>query len=179
MTVGDLQRLFDYGYWANRRLLPTVSELAPEEFTGPVAGSPRSIRDILVHVVSAEWGWVERCGGPKRGPALEPHDHPTAESLAVTWGVVERHVRGLLSGLGDRDLARDVEFTVPPGREEVADPRTAPAARGESRRSSPGAGRVDAHPARAHSGRARHAALRFRAARRDRSVGQAATRRRR
>lgn len=115
MTVADLQRLFDYGYWANRRLLQTVSELAPEEFTRPVAGSPRSIRDILVHVVSAEWGWVERCGGPKRGPALEPHDYPTVESLAVTWAVVERQVRGLLSGLGDRDLARDVEFTVPPG----------------------------------------------------------------
>jgi uncharacterized damage-inducible protein DinB len=115
MTVVDVLRSFDYGYWANRRLLPTVSELTPEEFTRPVAGCPRSIRDILVHAMSAEWGWVERCGGPPRGAALKPEDYPTAEPLAATWGIVEGHVRGFVSRLSEQDLAREVEFTIPRG----------------------------------------------------------------
>ncbi len=93
MTVTDVHRLYDCGYWANGRLLPVISELTAAEFTQAVAGSNGSIRDTLVHVMSAEWGWLSRCGGPDRGPALKPSDYPTLESLVETWGTVEGHVR--------------------------------------------------------------------------------------
>ena len=111
MTVKDLERLYDYGYWANRKLFEAVATLTPEEFTQPVAGSYGSIRNTLVHTVSAEWGWLERCGGPTRGPALKAEDFATFESLAATWTLVEGHVRGFLAGLSDDDLTRVVEFT--------------------------------------------------------------------
>ena len=81
MTVEDLERLFDYGYWANKKLLLVVSQLTPGQFTQSVAGSYGSIRTTLVHVLSADWGWLDRCGGPKRGVALKPDDFPTVESL--------------------------------------------------------------------------------------------------
>jgi uncharacterized damage-inducible protein DinB len=54
MTVKDLERLYDYGYWANEKLFQAVSQLTPEEFTRTVAGSFGSIRNTLVHVMSAE-----------------------------------------------------------------------------------------------------------------------------
>src|SRR5687767_6743693 len=38
MTVNDLERLYDYGYWANQKLLAVVSHLTPEQFTQTVAG---------------------------------------------------------------------------------------------------------------------------------------------
>jgi uncharacterized damage-inducible protein DinB len=69
MTVKDLERLYDYGYWANAKLFAVVSGLTPAQFTQQVAGSYGSIRNTLVHTMSAEWGWVDRCGGPTRGPA--------------------------------------------------------------------------------------------------------------
>jgi uncharacterized damage-inducible protein DinB len=115
MTVADLQRLYDYGYWAKGRLLQVISQLTPEEFTRPVAGSYGSIRDTLVHVMSAEWGWLDRCGGPERGPALKPSEYPTLESLVETWAIVEGHVRTFMSMLKDEDLPRDTEFTNPRG----------------------------------------------------------------
>jgi uncharacterized damage-inducible protein DinB len=70
MTVKDLERLSDYSYWANRKLLQVVSQLPSEQFTHNVAGSYGSVRNTLVHILSAEWGWLDRCGGAKRGPAL-------------------------------------------------------------------------------------------------------------
>jgi uncharacterized damage-inducible protein DinB len=70
MTVKDLEVLFDYGYWANRKLFQVVSQLTPEQFTEPVDGTHGSIRNTLVHVLSAEWGWLSRCGGPERGAPL-------------------------------------------------------------------------------------------------------------
>ena len=109
MTVRDLERLFDYSYWANRRLFEVLSDLTPEEFTRTVAGSYGSIRNTLVHVLNAEKLWLERCGGPSRGAYLEPDVFPTVESLVEAWGEVERQFRAFLSGLRDEDLSRHIE----------------------------------------------------------------------
>ena len=69
----------------------------------------------MVHALSAEWGWLERCGGPERGPRLNPDEYPTLESLIETCSKVETHVRAFLSKLKDENLARKVEYTNPRG----------------------------------------------------------------
>jgi uncharacterized damage-inducible protein DinB len=115
MTVRDLELLFDYGYWAHRRLLRAASELTDEEFTREVAGSYGSVRNTLVHILSAEWGWLERCGGPARGPKLSPVDYPTLASLTETWTRVEGRLRAFLAGLEEKDLTRVIEFDDPRG----------------------------------------------------------------
>jgi uncharacterized damage-inducible protein DinB len=116
MRVNDLERLFDYSYWANRKLFGVLAQLTPEQFTQTVAGSYASIRNTLVHVLSAEWGWLDRCGGPPRGEKLEPEDYPTLESLMDPWGRVEGFMRTFLSTLSDDDLTRDITFTLGSGQ---------------------------------------------------------------
>jgi uncharacterized damage-inducible protein DinB len=120
MRVSDLERLYDYHYWANKQLLGVVSKLTPEQFTQSVAGSYGSVRNTLVHVLSAEWGWLDRCGGPERGERLNPQHYPTVESLVHAWTRVEGYVRGFLSGLTDDDLARDIEFALGSGPKQSA-----------------------------------------------------------
>jgi len=110
MTVKDLEVLYDYGYWANGKLFNVISQLTPEQFTVAVAGSYGSIRNTMVHLLSAEWGWLSRCGGPERSQRLNPADYPTVESLIEVSGKVEVHVRDFLSRLNVEDLARDVEY---------------------------------------------------------------------
>ncbi len=110
MTVKDLETLFDYGYWANRKLFDVISQLTPEQFTQLVAGSYGSLRNTLVHILSAEWGWLDRCGGPKRGARLNAADYPNAESVMQTWNKVETYVREFLSQLKDEDLFRNAEY---------------------------------------------------------------------
>jgi hypothetical protein len=39
MRVSDLERLYDYNCWANKKLFDAVSQLTPEQFTQSVAGS--------------------------------------------------------------------------------------------------------------------------------------------
>jgi uncharacterized damage-inducible protein DinB len=117
MTIKDLEGLYDYGYWANRKLFDVMSRLTPEQFTQPVAGSYGSIRNTMVHVLSAEAGWLDRCGGPKRGPRLDPADFPTVESLMQPWNRVEAHTREFLAKLHDEDLARNVEYAFDPAQQ--------------------------------------------------------------
>lgn len=77
-----------------------------------VAGSYGSVRNTLVHVLSAEWGRLDRCGGPERGERLNPQDCPSLDSLVQAWTRVQEYVRGFLSGLKDEDLTRDIEFAI-------------------------------------------------------------------
>ena len=56
------------GVAANTEVL---SQVTTEQFTQPVAGSYGSIRNTMVHMLSAEWGWLERCGGAARGAHAE------------------------------------------------------------------------------------------------------------
>jgi len=110
MTVKDLERVYDYSYWANRKMFSVLRQLTPEQFTQNVAGSYGSVRNTLVHTLSAEWGWLDRCGGPARGPALKAEDYPTVESLIDRWTTVEAHMRSFLASLTDADLVRSIEF---------------------------------------------------------------------
>jgi uncharacterized damage-inducible protein DinB len=112
MRVTDLERLYDYNYWANKKLFGVISRLTPEQFTGVVVGSYGSVRNTLVHIMSAEWGWLDRCGGPKRGEKLKADDFPTLDSVVQTWTRVEGLMRGFLSDLKDEDLSRIMEFTL-------------------------------------------------------------------
>ncbi len=68
----------------------------------------------MVHVLSAEAGWLDRCGGPERGPRLNPADFPTVEAVIQAWSRVEANVREFLTHLKDDDLARQVEFSFDP-----------------------------------------------------------------
>jgi len=115
MTVKDLEELYDYGYWANKRLFEVLSQITLEDFTRQVDGSPASIRNLLVHSMSAEWGWLSKCGGPERSSRLEPNDYPTIESVIETWSKVENWVRAFLSTLRNQDLDRQIAFTTERG----------------------------------------------------------------
>jgi len=114
MTVKDLERRYDYGYWANRKLFLVIAQLTPQQFTQDVAGSHGSVRNTLVHTMSAEWGWIARCGGPARGPMLRAEDYPTFASVTEQWAIVEGYAREFLGTLKDEDLGRVVEFDLGP-----------------------------------------------------------------
>jgi uncharacterized damage-inducible protein DinB len=120
MMVKDLETLFDYGYWANRKLFDALQQLTDEQFTQPVAGSYGSIQNTLVHMLSAECGWLDRCGGPPRGAALKGTDYPTLASVRDRWREVEGHVRAFLSGLRDEDLDRIIEWGIGGGPKHLS-----------------------------------------------------------
>jgi len=116
MTVNDLRALYDYCYWANARLFDVISRLTTEQFTRNLSGSYGSIRNTMVHMMSTEWGWLERCGGPKRGPRLNAADFPDFASVTRQWKQVESQIRGFLAAQRDEDFDRDmVEFALGAG----------------------------------------------------------------
>jgi len=109
MRTEDLKDLYEYGCWADDRLFPVVLQLTPQQFTQPVGGMYSSVRDVLVHLASAQWGWLSQCGGPQRGPALSPPDFPTAASVRDVSSRIRGYMSEFLSTLEGADLDRIID----------------------------------------------------------------------
>lgn len=80
MTKDEIQLLYEFGHWANKRVLHAVSTLSVEEFTRDLGGSFRSVRDTLVHIVGSEWVWLaywkEPCPAPPSSQICGPGPTP-------------------------------------------------------------------------------------------------------
>ena len=64
MDLSDLTALLDFHYWARTRILAAVEQLTPEQYTRDLKSSFPSVRDTLVHLLSAEQtAEAYACGG--------------------------------------------------------------------------------------------------------------------
>lgn len=109
MRQADVTTLFDYNYWANRKILAAAGRLTDEAFRAPSSITTRDLRGTLVHALDVEWSWRLRL---QRDPAessqseLSVHDYPTVASLAAAWERDEEEMRAWLATLDDVTLAR-------------------------------------------------------------------------
>ena len=111
MTISDIDDVYNCSDWANQKVLRVIEKLPPEEFTRNLGGPFESVRTTLVHMLSAEWGWLGRCGGPERGPKLEVEQFPTLALIEEAWGKVQRGRREFLSSLKDDDVTRMITYS--------------------------------------------------------------------
>ncbi|MGH9383708.1 MAG: DinB family protein, partial [Vicinamibacterales bacterium] len=63
IDVQAVQGLYRYNRWANCRIFEALSHLTPEEFARDLGSSHPSVRDTLLHIVWAEWIWLQRWNG--------------------------------------------------------------------------------------------------------------------
>lgn len=89
MDVKSVQALYEYNRWANLRIFHCVSGLTADQFARDMGSSFPSIRDTLVHIVSAEWGWLERWRGRSPRSLWNPADFCDARALEKRWAEVE------------------------------------------------------------------------------------------
>jgi uncharacterized damage-inducible protein DinB len=111
MHARDLQLIYDYNYWANKRILQTAEKLRPEELAQALPMSFESIQGTLGHILSAEWVWRMRCH-ERVSPAalLDADQFSTLEVLRRRWDEEEAAMRGYLAGLSDAELQERVDY---------------------------------------------------------------------
>jgi uncharacterized damage-inducible protein DinB len=110
MNVEDFQLLYEYNSWANLRTLDSCASLSAEQFTRDLKSSFSSLRDTLVHIVSAEWIWLERWHG--RAPTAFPNasDYPDLESVRRRFAKIDRNLVDYTASLNGDELQRVVSF---------------------------------------------------------------------
>lgn len=103
--------IWDYNYWANRRILARSEGLSAAELTGKTASMWDSILRTMAHALAAEWIWRQRVQeGVSPTAGLNIDQFTTLQQLKDRWAEEEEAMRSYLAGLSDDDLDRVVEY---------------------------------------------------------------------
>jgi uncharacterized damage-inducible protein DinB len=104
-----IRDLYAYSAWANARILDTAEQLTPEQFTTSGDGFD-SIRDTLVHTVSAQWLWLERWRENSPPKLWDPAGFADTAELRIRWDEVEVATSQYVATLREPDLALVVSY---------------------------------------------------------------------
>lgn len=110
-TLEMVRGLYDYHWWANRRLFDVAAGLgdAVERDMGGHFSFP-TLRGMFAHLYGADWVWLERWNGrsPTRIPGLR--EISSVVTLRERWDALETEQRGFLDALTPAGLGRTVEY---------------------------------------------------------------------
>jgi len=110
MNIQEARGLIHYNYWARDRVLNAVDALSEEQFTSNVTSSFGSVRDTLVHVLSAECIWLSRWKGESPSGMLAAAEFQTLNSVRKAWHEAEAKMRAFFETVDDGRLARVIEY---------------------------------------------------------------------
>jgi uncharacterized damage-inducible protein DinB len=105
-----VQTMDRYNAWANTRILDTAALLSAEQLLAKGA-SFDSVRDTLVHAMSAQWIFLERWRGRSPRAMLSEADFRDVRSIRRHWEGIEGETQAFIATLSDADLARALEYT--------------------------------------------------------------------
>jgi uncharacterized damage-inducible protein DinB len=111
MPLISVEQELEYDRWANRLFLDRVAMLDTELFTRPMGSSFASIRDSLVHMVWAEWLWLERWQGRSPREYLNSADFPTLDKLRDYWSAIEAQQIQFIDSLSKGSERRRTRYT--------------------------------------------------------------------
>jgi uncharacterized damage-inducible protein DinB len=110
IDLATVQELFRYNRWANGRVFERLGTLPKEDFTRDLGNSYPSLRDTALHIIWAEWIWLERWKGTSPQLVFQVRDFPTVAALETKWSEVERGQRTFLDTLPAERLREVVPY---------------------------------------------------------------------
>jgi uncharacterized damage-inducible protein DinB len=110
MNAETVRLLADYTVWADDRMFGAVAKLPPEAFLRDLGSSLKSVRDTVVHLVSAQWVWFNRWQGKVPPGMWNAAEYPDAASVRSKWESLWAELGPFLKSKSDADLARDLRY---------------------------------------------------------------------
>jgi uncharacterized damage-inducible protein DinB len=108
--IEEYRELYAFNRWANQQILQAVGALPRDQFERDMGSSFRSVRDTLVHIMSAEWVWLARWNGssPTAVPA-DWVDHGLAR-IEEGWAMLDAELQRFVEALQEPDLDRLIAY---------------------------------------------------------------------
>ncbi|MEQ8673882.1 MAG: DinB family protein [Aggregatilineales bacterium] len=112
MTTDDIKLLYEYNYWANKRILSMAEQVSPAQLMMPTTFSWDSLHKTLVHLLDTEYGWRVVCDEGKTTFAWQPEEFPTLASIQIRWNEEEKAMWAYLNKLTDENLQEPISYEV-------------------------------------------------------------------
>lgn len=112
-----IRGLYDYHWWANRRLFDVAARLgdAVDHEVGRQFSFP-TLRGMFAHIYGADWIWFERWNGRSPARIPGPDDVGPFTALRERWDALEKEQRRFVEGLTASDLGRVIDYRNTEGR---------------------------------------------------------------
>lgn len=115
MNIQDIHLLYEYNYWANKKIIAASVNITHEQFTAPAAFPYGGLHGTLLHILDAEWGWRALFQELKDASDLLPADYPNLSAIETRWLEEEIAMRAYLANLGDKDMESHLRYTTDTG----------------------------------------------------------------
>src|SRR5688572_15907342 len=110
MNLQDVRNLIAFHYWARNRMLEAVEALSAEQFTQELGGSFGSVRNTVVHTLSAECIWLSRWKGENPGRMLTAENFPDLATVRKAWMDQEESLRSFFAPLDDAGIQQVIRY---------------------------------------------------------------------
>jgi len=112
MNIEYFRTMFDYNRTLYLKVWESIMQLSDEQFVQEVDYSRGSIRDQMLHVATAQGGWLRGLKGmpDARKFKLDAEDYPTRQTVQDAWLENDDEMIAYLASLSDEHLE-----SVPPG----------------------------------------------------------------
>ena len=110
MNAETVRMQADYTRWADLRMFDAVAKLAPEAWIKDPGSSLKSVRDTVVHLVSAQAVWYGRWTGKPLPAMFDPAQYPDLPSIRGRWEGLWADLGPFLESKSDADLAAELRY---------------------------------------------------------------------
>jgi uncharacterized damage-inducible protein DinB len=105
VNADAFRHFYEYHFTENRKIWDSyVTPLSDEQFTQAVGYSHRSVRNQIVHLVSADDTWFSGLRGLEIPEPLNPANFDDRKIIRAHWDNVEQNMRDYLAKLRDEML---------------------------------------------------------------------------
>ncbi len=118
MTLELIRTLYDYGRWADEQIFEAAEGLTTEQLNTPGTAGHGSIRDTLVHLISAQHSWLSWWDGSMTAEesmtnSLDPAAYPDVDAVRALWSEVQQQTWAFIDQLTEESVEREYSTTLP------------------------------------------------------------------
>ena len=112
MNIQDILTIYEYNYWANKRILAASEKVTQKQFLAPASFPFGGLRGTIIHILDAEFGWrMFFKDNNWSAPELKAEEFPTLASVQERANQEEKEMRAYLATLSDKDLNGHRHYT--------------------------------------------------------------------
>ena len=89
MNLEEIQDLYEFNSWANKRILGAVEPLVSEQYHRDLGSSHGGVHGTLVHAMGAEEIWFKRWNGESPSHLYTAAEFPTLAAVAERWAAID------------------------------------------------------------------------------------------
>ena len=112
MKPSEIKTLFDYNFWAFERVWECIAQLSDEQFIQEIDYSTGSIRNIIVHMMTANRIWMNRLKGTEMPPRLIVEDFDSLAKTRAKWDELQHEFLDDLDSLSALQLEETFHWEI-------------------------------------------------------------------